>query len=256
MTYHNTPPEFFRKAGMNILSGWQSGSWFGYSEEVGTTEVALSPRPWDIVFPSEAGLIQVSSTEAVDNSAGTGVQAVHVEGLDSDYNIISEEIELSGITPVTSSLEYLRVNSMRSEAVGSLGSNAGDIWVSLDGATTLLGVPTTDSDKLLVQAIGDNQSNCAWATVPAGNDVHITAGLWTVGADKVCRIAFFHQEPEDTPFFRKVGDIELRSSGVSFDFYRKFPEKSDIKIMAIAGLASTSVSAYYNYILERHTNGE
>ncbi|KKL49845.1 hypothetical protein LCGC14_2311430 [marine sediment metagenome] len=101
------------------------------------TEEDIWEEGGTLVYLSSAETMEVVSDSINDTSAGTGAQAVSLEGLDSNYDEISETIIMAGTTPVTSSLSYLRVRLLTVSGSGSLQSNDGVITAEASTASTI-----------------------------------------------------------------------------------------------------------------------
>jgi hypothetical protein len=105
---------------------------FGFTNALGST--AAGPV-WEgttsagglYVPPSSAVQMTLVSSSANDAAAGTGAQQVQINGLDSNYNMLSEVLALNGTTAVTSVNSYLRINQISVTASGSGATNAGTI---------------------------------------------------------------------------------------------------------------------------------
>lgn len=98
----------------------------------------IIPDIWD-VSPTTASIV---SSDAADSIAGTGARTVDIIGLDENFRFIGESIELNGLTPVVSSLTYLRINRLIARGGGSTQHNQGDITATIDGqvvATAAMG---------------------------------------------------------------------------------------------------------------------
>lgn len=74
-----------------------------------------------------AELLDIVSTSAVDGDTLAGAHDVLVFGLDENYEEISERLVLDGMTIVTTTKAYLRVNQFVVDNVGSGERNAGVI---------------------------------------------------------------------------------------------------------------------------------
>lgn len=118
---------------------------------------------WDanvrISFLSSAETMDIVSTSAADtNSAGTGIRAYLVSGLDSNFDPITEVVLMNGTTPVTTSVSFLRVRSLLAVSCGSGRVNAG-------------AVTATSSSSASLQAfvnIGETNSSISHFTIPRG----------------------------------------------------------------------------------------
>jgi len=125
---------------------------FGYNTAVGTNLRAMWYRAntTDYVFPSAAQIMQVKS----DNTNDT--MNLLIQGLDANYDRISETITLAGTSVVNTTKEYLRLNT----AIILSGSNAGTIDIGDD----LGGTPT------YYKGIrpGDGRCQDSFSTIPRG----------------------------------------------------------------------------------------
>lgn len=86
--------------------------------------------PW---IPS-ARTLEIVSTDANDTLAGTGIQKVSVNGLDANYNSITETVSMNGTTAVPLVNQYLRINRMINIQAGSSNVNVGTINLRDAGA--------------------------------------------------------------------------------------------------------------------------
>lgn len=80
-------------------------------------------------FPTAAQTLDLVSSGADaaddDKDAGTGAREITIQGLDANYELVSEAIELEGLTPFTSSVEF--VLACRRGSLKYTG-NAGRQW--------------------------------------------------------------------------------------------------------------------------------
>jgi hypothetical protein len=94
-----------------LVSGATAINIFAASNNVGT---GSSVTLWELTgttayaFPASAQQMRVSSTSATD----TGLAKVQINGLDTDWNLISETVTLNGTANVTTVNSYLRINNM------------------------------------------------------------------------------------------------------------------------------------------------
>jgi hypothetical protein len=85
-------------------------------------------------FQATAVVLEAVSDSALDTVAGTGARTIRISGLDANFNMISEIVTLAGVTPVQSTLVYLRVNGVVVVTAGSTGVNQGSVTVRVTGA--------------------------------------------------------------------------------------------------------------------------
>ena len=78
--------------------------------------------------------LEILSASANDTAAGTGARTFVIQGLDTNFNQISETITMNGVTPVQTVGTYLRVNSLTIASSGSGQVNAGDVTLRVTGA--------------------------------------------------------------------------------------------------------------------------
>lgn len=128
-------------------------------------DIDMSSVPEDVwggggLFPYQSAAVQleVLSASANDTAAGTGVRAVQVIGLDTNWNQVSEVIATNGITPVQTVNSYIRVNAFRSISAGSIGTNDGDVTLRVTGG----GVTQA------IMRAGEGQDLRAMFSVPVG----------------------------------------------------------------------------------------
>lgn len=128
----------------------------GYNSSVGTTFVPCWENGTYVYF-SSAQLVRLWSESAADTDV-----TVLVNGLDADYNLISETIHLTnGTTGVLSTRQFLRVNSIN---ITKTPMNVGRVHVGSSDKTT----------SLAYIAIDAGRSQMTVYTVPAGYTFYLT----------------------------------------------------------------------------------
>lgn len=120
--------DFYLQIARNQIMGHQPVTIFGYTSGIGDTstpqtiwEGANSSSQNNYVYPTSASQLTVASTSASD----TGV--LFIGGLDSNFNLLSEYITLTGTTPVTSVNSYFRINTL----YYTTGANVGTITTKI-----------------------------------------------------------------------------------------------------------------------------
>ena len=151
---------FELQVGRGLISYHQPVEIFGYSTQVAST--ALGPV-WEgltqsggaYTYPSSAiQLVLLSASGATD--AGLIVQ---VNGLDANYNAISELATLNGSGTVTTTNSYFRINGL----FVTNGLNAGNITAKSSGGTLYAQINA-----------GIGQTQMSIYTVPAGYTFYLT----------------------------------------------------------------------------------
>lgn len=137
------------------------------------------PNNTAYTFRAAAGTIEVSSTDADDQLAGsdTGAWTVEVVGLDANYNVIKETLTCFGqaapvagneITGNHSTKSFLRVLSARVTSAGTSKANEGIIYIHSDHDGVTSGVPGAAGEIYAMIPIGEGVSSATQFTVPDG----------------------------------------------------------------------------------------
>ena len=115
-------------------------------------------------FLAAASKLEILSASANDTAAGTGARVMMIVGLDANYNVISENITMNGVTPVVTQNSYLRVNGLNIANAGSGFVNAGDITLRVQGA---------GATQAIARATFGYAKSCVY-TVPNGSTLLVT----------------------------------------------------------------------------------
>jgi len=210
----------------------------------------------DYNWLTSADTVRVAAGGSVndDASAGIGAQKVLVEGLDSNWDLASEEISLAGVVASSStSTSFIRVNRMIVTDVGTYtGSNSGTIVLE----TTTIGDVVASIDA------GIGQTRMSMYSIPAGYTGYFISAYVAsaAGTNKDSTIKIFRRENADdttTPFTSKRimnewGNLQ-GFSDLNLTSHPAVSEKSDIWATA-TGSALTSVSVSYDLILIQGDN--
>jgi hypothetical protein len=133
-------------------------SLFGYQSSVTTTSIPVWENAAAYTYITSASTLTLVSTSASDNTTAK----VLINGLDSDFNIISETLALNGTTGVTTVNSYFRVNSMVLTTPGtSQNTNVGTITLK------------QSSNTVSQIAIGVSRSQSTVYTIPAGYSFYL-----------------------------------------------------------------------------------
>jgi hypothetical protein len=149
ITYH-TPANVFGYGTTPATAGLFRTVW----ENMGTT---------DYSFPGSALTMQLVST------VGTDTASITVNGLDANYNIVSETLVLNGTTNVPTVNQYFRINNIN-VSTGSASNPSGVITLS-NGGTIYAQINTITVNGVL-GSIGTSQM--ALYTVPAGYTLYMS----------------------------------------------------------------------------------
>jgi hypothetical protein len=154
-------PDFLIAASAGLIPGasvaYVVGHVAGLAQASGPVDVCEQGEIYP--FLSAASTMSIVSASANDTeSGGTGAQVLEIEGLDLNYNPISETLNITGTTPVTSTNSYLRINEFGVIQAGTNMMNVGDITMTATSNSSIQGI--------IRAGIGDSQQ--AVYTVPAG----------------------------------------------------------------------------------------
>jgi len=142
------------------VNGYSVLNVFGYQPVVGTSDICVWEDAAPYVFPTSAVTMTVVSTSASDD---TGLGKVIISGLDADYNILVEVVDLDGVNPVTTTNAFLRINNVRLSVAGlNQVTNIGTITVSHAGVTYAKILPSV------------GQTQMSQYTVPNGYSFYLT----------------------------------------------------------------------------------
>jgi hypothetical protein len=102
-------------------------------------------------FQTSAQSIEAVSDDADDDKdAGTGARTIIVEGLDANWALQSETVELEGLTAVDLQNTYIRIFRAYVVMAGSQGVNDGNISIQIDGGGTVLAQITAEMGQTLM----------------------------------------------------------------------------------------------------------
>lgn len=215
---------------------------FGHNAAVGTTEEPIwAESAVAYSYPTGTMTMTLSSSNANDTAAGTGARTVYVEGLDVNWNIISETASLNGQTGVTLANQYRRVYRCYVASAGSGGVNAGIIYVGFGNITT--GKPATVQASIVV---GVNQTLQAIYTIPNGK----TGYLLTVKASANGAGEIRVYTRTDGSVFRIQQRLPIVSDlSKDFIFPVVLPSKTDIEVRGTANTGTKNMGADFEILL-------
>ena len=201
------------------VAGHQTVSIFGYQAAVTATSIPIWENATTYTYPTSASTLTCSSTSVLDASPAAFV----INGLDANFNPISEVVVLNGTTAVTTQKSYLRVNNLQMVGVASgQTSNAGIITVK----------QTTNTLAQINAGIGKSQSTIY--TVPAGNTFYLdwvevnTSNGYTGSTIVTYNVQIGNNVTGVTSSLLQQPFVSLYSANRSYDPFA-YQEKSDIQ---------------------------
>lgn len=142
------------------VNGYSVLNVFGYQPAVATSDICVWENAAPYVFPTSAVVMTVVSTSSSDD---TGLGRVLITGLDGDYNLLTELVDLDGTNPVTTASAFLRINNVRLVVAGlNQVTNIGTITVTNNGITYAKILPSV------------GQTQMSQYTVPNGYSFYLT----------------------------------------------------------------------------------
>ena len=200
-------------------------------------------------YLTTASVVSAVSDDAGDIApGGTGARTIELQGLDADYNLITETIPTGGTGGgASSSQQFLRIYRALVKTAGSTGTNNGNILIKA-GPTTVISIGThgTGGNKE-----GFGQSQTSVYTVPAGKTGYLTQ--WSVGSsvyNSGIQAFFKVSEAEDGKILRTKDVMFLNNYSIKdYKVPLEIPEKTDVEVRAYDSATGTPVSTTYNIIL-------
>jgi len=227
MSFKRMLPEFKMLASAGKIIGVSPVFKFGKNNDIDTSSV-----PEDILslggeklFPNAASTLSIVSDDANDTDGGTGINIIKIYGLNSEYEIIEEELTMNGITPAVTSNTFLRVTRMYGTLAGTSTRAAGNI------------IATHNEGNIAEILAGDGQSADATYTVPKDHLFmvdRLTASLERSSTGAAAEI-HFEIKSFGSNVWREQADISLSAQGSSFvqrdtELWFPIPEKTDVRV--------------------------
>jgi len=227
--------------GRDLFRGWEAIRVFGHNPDLdmGTEDL------WEVggtrTDPTSAAVISTVSTSTSDAAAGTGIQTVEFEGLDANFDRIKETITLNGTDAVTTTLSFLRINSMTGKSAGTGQEAAGIITASIGGnAQSQINV-------------GEGADLSTHYTVPAGHTLFVQsflAGTGRIGAGDVIVRLQSKLEPDDVWVTLTIFDpyqVTFNEDGLLG--FQICPEKTEMRVTGEANINNLAVFSGWHGIL-------
>lgn len=232
---------FYLAVAQGEVEGYSNVSKFGYNDSIGS---GAYESIWEsggaYPFMSSADTLDVVSADANDTSAGTGARTVELEGLDSNYAVITETVTMNGTTAVTTTASFLRIYRARVLTAGTSEENAGEITIS----------DTTGSTTRATISAGQGQTLMAVYTVPAGKTAYIVKINVSSGKDSEIEFRLRTKTSTANSAWQIKEYIDTRGGFTPWDklAMNSIVEKSDIDLQAI-GSNTTSAAGGFELIL-------
>ena len=232
------------------ITGHRAITVFGYNPDVDASEETVWPAGGMLTHPSSAVQMKVSSSSATDNPSSTGAWAIVINGLDNNYNELSETVALNGQTAVLTINSYIRINSAYVSATGTGNSAVGDIYMGV--GTVTLGVPATIYQIIKFDY---NSTTTGHYTVPAGYTAYMDAGSVNTGQAAgsnpvTCRLVT--SGANNIRLTNAIVTINNGTAVYEFIYPLAVPEKTDIEATALGSASNNFVTSYFNILLVKN----
>jgi hypothetical protein len=215
---------------------------FGHNANVGTTEEVVWTDGNGYTYLSAAETLQVSSDSTLDTSDGTGARTVLLEGLDTNWEEVSDTITMNGTASVESAVSFLRVFRAKVVTAGTGETNA-DVINIKDNADTVL---------MAEIVAGRGQTEMAMWTVPASHTFFLTQVNIAEGNNKKCHVPLYTRDNaiSDAAWqLKNENVVNLNDISVPFSLPLKITEKTDIEFRAsassVGGDVNINFQGYY-----------
>ena len=243
---------FLMRVGMGLEPGYSSVEKFGENPDIDTDDAPETI--W-----SGGGLLSYSDTANIDSMSSSDVddeQEITIQGLDADYNLVTQTKALTGQTTVELDTPLIRVF----RAFNSNGTpTEGNVWIYINGASVTAGVPTVQAEKRLVIKVDAQQTEMCTYTIPAGYTGYFIGGYVSLSRVLASATAIFTSRIRNFEgVFRVASRISCIGSGRSSWDYRypvpiELPAKTDIELRCEAVASNnTGVSGGFTILLKEN----
>lgn len=236
-TQYGKYEDFNLQVARGQIQGHSTVNIYGYQPAIVTSPLPVWENATAYTYPIAAAVMYLSGTN------GDTAQIL-ISGLDSAYKMISETVTLNGATPVATTKQYLRVNSM-SVTVGSATNPAGIVYLkNVTGTVTYAQINA-----------GIGRTQMAIYTVPAGYTFFLQRVAIYTSLNGNDYITYQNKTVSSTGVVQVTQQAPF---AVSYDALRIMPrpvlEKTDVQLLCAckSGTASVAV-AQEGYLIKNET---
>ncbi len=250
-----SPEEFFFQISKGTVPGHSYFHQFGKAN-VGTTLVPVASS-LKYPTPTAATTLEVVSSDADDTSAGAGARTVTIQGLDGNWDEITQTVAMNGLTPVPFPIDMLRVYrwwvaTSGVYATSALGSHQGTITIQTSPGAVLWFNGTVDPYP-------KGQSEIGGYTVPDGYTAYVFLHNISVDSTKAVDIIFVRRLDADTiaaPFtpMRAITEYVAVSGSLTpetgmIPVNGAFTARTDLLWLGKVASGTASISILYDILL-------
>lgn len=237
--YHSKKPnEYFEKLSKGEIPNHSSIYKFGRNSAIGATESIVSVGGI-YGLPTSAETLTVTSDDIDDAyPSGTGARVVNIEGLDENWEYVTEDINL-GATSINTYLRVFRVRVIEAGIITPInGGNIGTITIT----------QSSSAIQMIKVSPYAGQTLTSCYTVPSGYKAILWDADISLGAGKqaVSYLKARDNKIVNSPFMIKAVRDNYQNAFVKdFKIGREYTEKTDIMFTSISESAGTAVSATF-----------
>jgi len=197
-------------------------------------------------YLTTALMITCVSTSAQDAPGGTGIKTIFIDGLDANYDPVSEFLELNGLSSVDTVNSYIRVQQI-------FAVNSDDP----DPNTTFVGTFTASAGATVQQVImpGETISSNSSRTVPNGYQGVVTQGNASSQVGLLGDFTIDFMVRRQGNIFVTAVSIDIAAGNTAdlpFNpFLGRLPGKSDVKAVALSSSANAHIKVQYTIMAIR-----
>lgn len=192
----------------------------------------------------------IADIDSISSSDGGDLQTVEIQGLDTNWALVTQTATLNGQTRVALGTSLIRVFRMANTDTTDF---AGQIYCYVNTAITA-GVPNDTTKVRAYVDGGNNQTLMAIYTVPAGQTGYLLQGFSSIARKKA---AMFLGEFLMRPFggvFQLKETFSLHSTGSGSMIYPfpvplPIPAKTDVTTRADTDTNNVGISAAFDILL-------
>ena len=123
-------PDIYFQIGMGMIPGMEDQSASGFNPALRADWETVWHTGGLYPWPNAAAVISVVSDSADDDVVGIGARHVEIRGVDSNWDLLIETVALSGVTPVETIGQFLRINRVIVSVAGTEETNRGTVTIS------------------------------------------------------------------------------------------------------------------------------
>lgn len=203
-------------------------------------------------FYASSTLLKIASSDAGDATGGSGAVTVMITGVNNDYEEITETIALEGVTPVTTTNDFLSINTMRVNSSGANNTNDGNITVIANDQAlstfTGAGVPTTTSNVQAQILAGLGRTLMGVYTVPVSLTSYMTEMHVSSSITKNITVELYEQPFGEAFQIRSSVAFSRQTIDRGFSPPLPFPAKSRIEFRGKSSSTAGNVAVEWNMI--------